>query len=572
MAMGDVNGGSTGERAAGWGMAPTDGPGAALVGSEHGPGSLRARLIAVDTAACCAAWGLLLSMSQVGSGAATAPALVASSAAATISVIAVGRLYRSRVAAIRGVELNRLAPAAAMGALPLAVDAAMADVPLPVAEMALLVVVAFVFLVLGRSAFDAWLRSRRLRGEFCRPVVLVGVTEEAREVHRLLLDHPELGYRVVGVVGHEPEVGEWPADVPWLGPLDRIAEATAGCGANGVVICRDGIPGSLLNRTIRDLTVRGVHVQVAGGVWGFDHRRVHTVPVGHEPFLYVEPPRSGPAQATLKRGLDMVVATAALVVLSPLLVAAAAAVRLGDGGPALFHQERVGRGEKPFKLLKLRTMKPGAAGLLHQVQGGNGREGPLFKSAGADPRVTRVGRFLRLTSIDELPQLLNVLRGDMSLVGPRPALPSEIIHFDDDLRRRHLVKPGITGLWQVEARDNPSFRPYRRLDLFYVENLSLGLDLVILVLTVQVVVARALRGLASRGSGALLPAPAGGQRALTTPLGGVPVEAPGADVGAAGQGRDAAAVEGSPPLEAADRTDLELSAHRRPRDFARGAQ
>jgi lipopolysaccharide/colanic/teichoic acid biosynthesis glycosyltransferase len=123
----------------------------------------------------------------------------------------------------------------------------------------------------------------------------------------------------------------------------------------------------------------------------------------------------------------------------------------------------------------------------------NGREGPLFKALESDPRVTRVGHLLRRTSIDELPQLLNVIRGEMSLVGPRPALQSEIDNFDDELLNRHNLRPGITGLWQVEARDNPSFRPYRRLDLFYVDNWSLMLDLVILMQTVPMVAMRALR-------------------------------------------------------------------------------
>jgi lipopolysaccharide/colanic/teichoic acid biosynthesis glycosyltransferase len=124
---------------------------------------------------------------------------------------------------------------------------------------------------------------------------------------------------------------------------------------------------------------------------------------------------------------------------------------------------------------------------------GNQRNGPLFK-LGGDPRVTRVGKFLRMSSLDELPQLLNVLKGEMSLVGPRPALPEEVALFDDALLERHLVRPGITGLWQVEARENPAFGPYRRLDLFYAQNWSMALDVVILILTVQVVATRILLG------------------------------------------------------------------------------
>ena len=158
--------------------------------------------------------------------------------------------------------------------------------------------------------------------------------------------------------------------------------------------------------------------------------------------------------------------------------------------PAIFRQVRVGKDGQPFTLFKLRTMVPDAEQQLVDVTSVNQRAGgPLFK-AKRDPRRTRVGRILEMTSLDELPQLLNVLRGDMSLVGPRPALPHEVAQFDDELLGRHRVQPGITGLWQVEARDKPDFEIYRRLDLFYVENWSIGLDLAIMFSTVCSVLGR----------------------------------------------------------------------------------
>ena len=161
----------------------------------------------------------------------------------------------------------------------------------------------------------------------------------------------------------------------------------------------------------------------------------------------------------------------------------------------LFRQRRVGRDGVEFQMLKFRSMCTDAEERLAALKlAGNDRTGPLFKLDGVDPRVTRIGRFLRASSLDELPQLLNVMRGDMSLVGPRPALASEVAEFPADLNARHRVRPGITGLWQVEARDNPSFEAYRRLDLFYVENWSLALDLVILLGTVEQVVARPFLG------------------------------------------------------------------------------
>ncbi|MGH9082582.1 MAG: sugar transferase, partial [Acidimicrobiales bacterium] len=196
--------------------------------------------------------------------------------------------------------------------------------------------------------------------------------------------------------------------------------------------------------------------------------------------------------------IDVVGAVVGLLVASPLLAAAAALVKIEDGGPVLFRGARVGRSEQLFDVYKIRSMSPEVAPAPEALAGLNERtDGPLFK-ASADPRVTRVGRLLRASSIDELPQLWNVLRGTMSLVGPRPALPSEVEKFDDELRRRHLVRPGMTGLWQVQARRNPSFNAYRRLDLRYVDDWCLALDLGILLSTLPCVMSHAARELRSR--------------------------------------------------------------------------
>ena len=178
---------------------------------------------------------------------------------------------------------------------------------------------------------------------------------------------------------------------------------------------------------------------------------------------------------------------------SPLFAVIAVAIKATDRGPVLFKQRRVGRDEHEFEVLKFRTMVVDAEARLAELQAANARSGPLFKMA-VDPRVTRVGRFLRATSLDELPQLINVVRGDMSLVGPRPALRREVEQFPDRLRQRHGVRPGITGLWQVEARDNPSFDAYERLDVFYVKNWSLALDIVIMLGTVEQLVMRPFIG------------------------------------------------------------------------------
>ena len=216
--------------------------------------------------------------------------------------------------------------------------------------------------------------------------------------------------------------------------------------------------------------------------------------MAHEPLLYLEPAgATAPGYALVKRAIDIVGASLALLLAAPAYVVAAIAIKATDGGPVLFRQERAGMGNRPFSLLKLRSMTVDAEDRRAELMEQNQRDGgPLFKLDN-DPRVTRVGAVLRATSFDEIPQLFNVLRGEMSLVGPRPALVSEVAEFDDELLERQRVRPGVTGLWQVEARDNPSFSAYRYLDVFYVENQSLALDLTILIGTVRAVAASCLR-------------------------------------------------------------------------------
>lgn len=210
-------------------------------------------------------------------------------------------------------------------------------------------------------------------------------------------------------------------------------------------------------------------------------------------------------QRFAKRLMDSSLALLLLVVALPILLSAGLAIKLQDGGSVLFRQERVGRNGRRFTLYKLRTMVPDAEHQLERLLGHNQRQGgPLFKLAD-DPRVTRVGRFLRATSIDELPQLFNVLRGTMSLVGPRPALPAEVAQFDKELLQRLHVLPGVTGLWQVVARDDTAFESYRRLDLAYLGGWSLRLDAVIVMATAVQVLNRLVASVAPGRTGSIAP-------------------------------------------------------------------
>jgi lipopolysaccharide/colanic/teichoic acid biosynthesis glycosyltransferase len=240
---------------------------------------------------------------------------------------------------------------------------------------------------------------------------------------------------------------------------------------------------------VDETSARRIELVLHAGIPGVAASRLTTSVIAHEAVLHVASENRRHVGRAAKRAIDVLVAGGLLVVAAPVMLAVAVAVKAGDRGPVLFRQQRVGRGHALFPMLKFRTMAADAELRLAALHAVNERSGPLFK-LDRDPRVTSVGRVLRRTSLDELPQLLNVLLGHMSLIGPRPALPSEVDEFPAALRARHLVRPGITGLWQVEARDNPAFHAYQRLDLHYVENWSPALDVVVLLGTVEHLISR----------------------------------------------------------------------------------
>jgi exopolysaccharide biosynthesis polyprenyl glycosylphosphotransferase len=233
----------------------------------------------------------------------------------------------------------------------------------------------------------------------------------------------------------------------------------------------------------------GINLLVAPALTDIAGPRINIRPVSGLPLLQIAEPEFTGAGRVLKRVMDVLGSLALLVVLSPVLLAVATAVRAHDGGPVLFRQTRIGRGGQPFTILKFRTMAIDAEDRLAALhaQNDHGDGGVLFKLRD-DPRITSVGRHLRRFSLDELPQLLNVLRGQMSLVGPRPPLPSEVERYEQHVHRRLLVKPGMTGLWQVSGRSDLDWSETVRLDLYYVENWAVSLDIEILWKTLRAVI------------------------------------------------------------------------------------
>jgi exopolysaccharide biosynthesis polyprenyl glycosylphosphotransferase len=272
------------------------------------------------------------------------------------------------------------------------------------------------------------------------------------------------------------------------GTFDDVAEAVEAAGADTVIVlsCPE-LDGHVLRRLAWRLERDDIDLIVASALIDVAGDRTTIRPVDGLPMLHVEHPRLEGGARVIKEIVDRLGAALLLLMLSPLLLMLAAWIRFGSRGPVLFTQVRVGRDGGHFKIFKFRSMYLNAEQRLAELRHLNENDGVLFKIRN-DPRVTPAGRWLRKLSLDELPQLINVLKGDMSLVGPRPPLPEEVAAYPDDVRRRLAVKPGMTGLWQVSGRSDLPWEEAVRLDLRYVENWSLTLDLVILLRTVAAVI------------------------------------------------------------------------------------
>ena len=344
-----------------------------------------------------------------------------------------------------------------------------------------------------RYALRKRLHKQRIQGHCTAAVLAVGpelaVTDLVTELRR----DSYHGLNVVAACLTREPGSRTVADVPVVGGLDDVASAVRRCGADTVaVLSSSEIDGKMLRQLAWELEKTGTDLYVAPALLDVAGPRTTIRPTAGLTLLHVDHPQlSGPRQV-VKEIFDRVAAGAALVLLSPLFVALAMAIRLTDNGPALFTQTRVGKDGRTFKIYKFRTMVVDAEQRLAELRARNDFDGVLFKMR-HDPRITAVGARLRKWSMDELPQLINVFRGEMSLVGPRPALPDEAARYADHVRRRLVVKPGLTGMWQVNGRSDLSWEESVRLDLRYVENWSFALDLQILWKTFSVIF---------RGSGA----------------------------------------------------------------------
>jgi exopolysaccharide biosynthesis polyprenyl glycosylphosphotransferase len=459
--------------------------------------NLRSRLVLIDALALGIAW-VPMEVLKFGEGAPIWK-LLAIHAVLIVSglqVLHMLGLYLARVASSRTEENRRLLFATAVLGLTQVTLLRVIGVTVPMQALVAGPVLLLILLLWFRGGYRAWLGTARAKGYYLRDVLVIGTNDDAATLVAMLHEHPEAGFRVAGVVGDALEASVHGLADLYRGPTSQLLDTIDSRQIPGVICVAGAAPAKQMLPLLSALSDRGVHIQVSTGLQGMSHGRLRATPVAYQSIYYIEPAHEARGAQMIKRSIDIVIASIALVATAPIMAVTALVIRVADRGPVLFRQARVGRNGVEFHMLKFRSMVVGAEQQLGSLieEGGNDRSGPLFKLE-ADPRVTRVGRIIRATSIDELPQLLNVLRGEMSIVGPRPALQSEVAQFDTRHLDRLRMRPGITGLWQVEARDNPHFGAYRRLDLFYVDNWSLNLDLVILVATAEQVVAKAVRSL-----------------------------------------------------------------------------
>lgn len=345
------------------------------------------------------------------------------------------------------------------------------------------------FLALFRVLLQILLRSLRSHGRNERQVLIIGVNERTQELVDVILSHPYYGYRVAGMLEDEPERCRRLErfNVAYLGKFDALEEVLIKQVIDEVYIC---LPVRSRYETIQRMANLcegvGVSVRMIADLFPLRlatsrYHRLEGIPI----LALSTVPEQQP-QLLLQRVVDIAVSGTALLLLSPLLIATTIAIKLDSKGPVFFKQERVGLNRRRFRMIKFRSMVVNAEELRAKLEKFNEVQGAMFKMS-RDPRVTRVGRFIRKYSIDELPQLINVLAGDMSLVGPRPALPQEVSQYSWNQRRRLSVKPGLTGLSQVSGRSSLSFKETVDLDLYYIDQWSIMLVFKILIYTVPAV-------------------------------------------------------------------------------------
>ena len=406
------------------------------------------------------------------------------------------RLNRSRDRRIIGIgvtEYSRIVSASAVVFGLLAVVSYVGKLEFARGYLILAFPVGVAALLIGRFAWRQHLAALRRQGRCLMGAVVIGPYADVARVVSQLRTHTKAGYRAIGVALTDyatTAAGEDPLGaIPRVDP-QRVAELVRRSRTRAVIIAGE-LPGGRedIRRLGWELENFRAELILVSRLTDVAGPRLHLRPIDGLPMVHVDLPQYSGVNHTLKRAFDVVLSAAALLALAVPMALVALAVKLDSLGPAIFRQERVGVQGSRFVMYKFRSMRAEAEAELAGLQRLNEGNGLLFKMKG-DPRITRVGAFMRRYSLDELPQFWNVLTGDMSLVGPRPSLREEANQYEHQVARRLLIKPGITGLWQVSGRSDLGWEESVRLDLYYVENWSLAGDIHILARTVKAVLKR----------------------------------------------------------------------------------
>jgi exopolysaccharide biosynthesis polyprenyl glycosylphosphotransferase len=405
--------------------------------------------------------------------------------------VAISHGYERGKIGVGGDEARSVLHAMILGIAAGAVPSAVTDRPGVVALCVMAVPMAGAVSLTVRIAARKYLHYQQRAGRNVRRVIVVGSTYTVADLTEVLTREPNCGMQVVGVCVPQADVARaHAAGLPVIGDLEQVPQVINSYNADAVAVAGgDSTRHNYLRELSWALEGAGVEILVHPGLVEVAGPRMHIRPHVGLPLLHVEQPHFTGWRRFVKRATDIVLTSLGLVLVSPILIAIALAIKLGDGGPVIFRQNRVGHDGSTFTMFKFRSMRIDAEERLAELKALHPEMGTLFKLED-DPRITPVGRFLRKYSLDELPQLFNVWRGSMSLVGPRPPLQSEVDSYEDHARRRLLVMPGLTGLWQVSGRSLLSWEETVRLDLRYVENWTLTLDLLIMWRTLFAVVAK----------------------------------------------------------------------------------
>ena len=395
--------------------------------------------------------------------------------------------YRTKYLDSGAAQYRAVFEASAITAALLGVSAYLFMYPLPRGFYFLLFLFSIPALLLERFFMRRWLHHERRRGRFRSSIIIAGDCTHIDDLAKVLQREKWLGYDIVGVLTRGQERCH-NVNVPVLGTPEDVVAACQYTRAAAVIFTEGSFSRSYqFNRLARTLESQDTELIIIPALSDISTQRMHIRPVAGLPLVHIEKPQAERASGWFKRTFDIIGSLLLLILTSPIVLIAAIAIKHEDGGPVFYKQRRVGRKGKVFECYKLRSMVVNADEIKAKMLADkNESDGVLFKMKD-DPRITKCGKFHRRYSIDEIPQFYNVLRGDMSLVGPRPALENEVAAYESHVRRRLDVRPGVTGLWQVSGRSDLSWEDTVRLDLYYVDNWSVLQDITILAKTFSAV-------------------------------------------------------------------------------------